>query len=248
MKVADDTVSTFNAGASMLGYLYQVRMALLWAIRHSRFGDFSVNLETLDDVSFESHGDPVSAPVCPRCSRQPGRLCAVSKRSRWMPRCFRTCARRCTPSAPPTGATGGVGEVGVLGLPPANHPIRRRRSLRPPGPRRWAKERISWIACWAPPDGIDVLTHADLRPAEAAMGPCDGSGQSGHTTGPLRELSTWTAQKSLPAAHNVTLRAEAPASRGVGPDRYGQRAVRVRRVPALNQCCHPVAAPAAGSV
>ena len=33
MKVADETVSTFNAGASMLGYLYQVRVALLWAIR-----------------------------------------------------------------------------------------------------------------------------------------------------------------------------------------------------------------------
>lgn len=35
MKVADETVSTFNAGASMLGYLYQVRVALLWAIRQS---------------------------------------------------------------------------------------------------------------------------------------------------------------------------------------------------------------------
>ena len=44
----------------MLGYLYQVRVALLWAIRQSRVGDFSVNLETLDDVSFESHGDPVA--------------------------------------------------------------------------------------------------------------------------------------------------------------------------------------------
>ena len=50
MKVADETVSTFNAGASMLGYLYQVRVALLWAIRQSRVGDFSVSLETLDDV------------------------------------------------------------------------------------------------------------------------------------------------------------------------------------------------------
>ena len=28
MKVADETVSTFNAGASMLGYLYQVRVAV----------------------------------------------------------------------------------------------------------------------------------------------------------------------------------------------------------------------------
>lgn len=59
MKVADETVSTFNAGASMLGYLYQVRVALLWAIRQSRVGDFLVSLETLDDVSFEYHGDPM---------------------------------------------------------------------------------------------------------------------------------------------------------------------------------------------
>ena len=29
VKVANETVSTFNAGASLLGYLYQVRVALL---------------------------------------------------------------------------------------------------------------------------------------------------------------------------------------------------------------------------
>lgn len=29
--MADETVTTFNAGASMLGYLCQVRVALLWA-------------------------------------------------------------------------------------------------------------------------------------------------------------------------------------------------------------------------
>ena len=60
MKVADETVSTFNARASMLGYLCQVRVALLRAIRQSRAGNFSVSLEMLDDVSFESHGDPVA--------------------------------------------------------------------------------------------------------------------------------------------------------------------------------------------
>lgn len=54
------TVATFSAGASMLGYLYQVRVALLWAIRQSRIGDFSVSIETLDDVSFESKGDPLA--------------------------------------------------------------------------------------------------------------------------------------------------------------------------------------------
>ncbi len=58
--MATATVSTFNAGASMLGYLYQVRVALLWSIRQSRIGDFSVRVETLDDVSFESGGDPIA--------------------------------------------------------------------------------------------------------------------------------------------------------------------------------------------
>ena len=58
--MSDPTVSTFNAAASMLGYLYQVRVALLWAIRQSRVGDFSVSVETLDDVSFEVDGDPIA--------------------------------------------------------------------------------------------------------------------------------------------------------------------------------------------
>ena len=44
MKATDETVSMFNARASMLGCLYQVRVALLWAIRQSRAGDFSVSL------------------------------------------------------------------------------------------------------------------------------------------------------------------------------------------------------------
>lgn len=52
------SVSTFGAGASMVGYLYQIRIALLWAIRRSRFSDFTVNIETLDDVSFEGGGEP----------------------------------------------------------------------------------------------------------------------------------------------------------------------------------------------
>jgi hypothetical protein len=53
------SVSKFAASASMLGYLYQIRMALLWAIRKSRVSDFSVNVEVLDDVSFESDGSPI---------------------------------------------------------------------------------------------------------------------------------------------------------------------------------------------
>lgn len=58
--MSDQTVSNFSAGPSMLGYLYQVRVALLWAIRQSRIGDFSVSVETLDDVSFDHGGDPIA--------------------------------------------------------------------------------------------------------------------------------------------------------------------------------------------
>lgn len=52
------SISTFGAAPSMVGYLYQVRLALLWAVRRSRMGDFVVSLETLDDVSFEVGGEP----------------------------------------------------------------------------------------------------------------------------------------------------------------------------------------------
>lgn len=52
------SISTFGAAPSMVGYLYQVRLALLWAIRRSRTSDFVVSLETLDDVSFEVGGEP----------------------------------------------------------------------------------------------------------------------------------------------------------------------------------------------
>ena len=58
--MSESTVATFNASASMLGYLYQVRVALLWAIRQSRMTDFLVSIETLDDVSFEANGDPIA--------------------------------------------------------------------------------------------------------------------------------------------------------------------------------------------
>jgi hypothetical protein len=54
------SVSTFGAGASMVGYLYQVRIALLWAVRRSRVSDFTVSIETLDDVSFEVGGEPAA--------------------------------------------------------------------------------------------------------------------------------------------------------------------------------------------
>ncbi len=47
----------FSAADSALGYLYQVRLGLLWSLRRARAGtEFIVSLETLDDVTFESTG------------------------------------------------------------------------------------------------------------------------------------------------------------------------------------------------
>lgn len=49
----------FSAADSALGYLYQVRVALLLALKRVRTSsDFSVALETLDDVVFEKSGMP----------------------------------------------------------------------------------------------------------------------------------------------------------------------------------------------
>src|SRR5690242_17521048 len=51
--------SLFGAGDSALGYLYQMRLALLGALqRLARGYIFSVYLETLDDVTFEPSGSP----------------------------------------------------------------------------------------------------------------------------------------------------------------------------------------------
>ncbi|OGR41950.1 MAG: hypothetical protein A2X35_11630 [Elusimicrobia bacterium GWA2_61_42] len=45
----------FSAADSTLGYLYQVRLALLWALRRLKSeSDFLVSVETLDDVAFET--------------------------------------------------------------------------------------------------------------------------------------------------------------------------------------------------
>lgn len=54
------SVESFGAAGPMVGYLYQVRVALVWAIQQSRAGDFSISLETLDDVSFEKAGEPIA--------------------------------------------------------------------------------------------------------------------------------------------------------------------------------------------
>lgn len=49
--------SPFAAVDATLGYLYQVRSALLWALRRQKSEpDFLVSIETLDDVTFETTG------------------------------------------------------------------------------------------------------------------------------------------------------------------------------------------------
>jgi hypothetical protein len=52
--------ATFTAVDSTLGYLYQVRCALLWTLQRLKAEpDFLVGIETLDDVAFETTGgDP----------------------------------------------------------------------------------------------------------------------------------------------------------------------------------------------
>ncbi len=49
--------SPFSAVDATLGYLYQVRSALLWALRRQKVEpNFLVSVETLDDVTFETVG------------------------------------------------------------------------------------------------------------------------------------------------------------------------------------------------
>jgi hypothetical protein len=48
--------NAFSAADSALGYLYQVRVALLWSLSRIKQGEFVVSLETLDDVTFEAKG------------------------------------------------------------------------------------------------------------------------------------------------------------------------------------------------
>jgi hypothetical protein len=51
-------VSSFSAADAALGYLYQVRVALLWSLqRLKKSQSFLVSLETLDDVTFEANGE-----------------------------------------------------------------------------------------------------------------------------------------------------------------------------------------------
>ena len=52
-------VNAYSAADPALGYLYQIRLALLLALRKCRLSpDFSVAIEVLDDVSFDAPGEP----------------------------------------------------------------------------------------------------------------------------------------------------------------------------------------------
>lgn len=54
-----DDPSQFSAAESALGYLYQVRCALLWSLQRLPSEPvFEVSIETLDDVTFENDGAP----------------------------------------------------------------------------------------------------------------------------------------------------------------------------------------------
>ena len=52
-------LNQFSAAGSTLGYLYQCRVALLFALRKIQPGDdFNITLETLDDIVFDKEGQP----------------------------------------------------------------------------------------------------------------------------------------------------------------------------------------------
>ena len=54
VSVTSSDPSKFSATDSVLGYLYQLRVALLWALRRLKIDNtFLVSIETLDDVTFE---------------------------------------------------------------------------------------------------------------------------------------------------------------------------------------------------
>ena len=58
--MSDKKMLQYSAADAALGYLYQVRSALYWALRRQKTDpDFLVGVETLDDVTFETVvGDP----------------------------------------------------------------------------------------------------------------------------------------------------------------------------------------------
>ncbi|MCK5193448.1 MAG: hypothetical protein KAQ71_06540, partial [Desulfobulbaceae bacterium] len=54
-----ENTDQFSAADPALGYLYQVRCALLWSLqRLKEEATFETSIETLDDVAFEANGTP----------------------------------------------------------------------------------------------------------------------------------------------------------------------------------------------
>ena len=55
-----ENIDQFSAADPALGYLYQVRCALLWSLqRLKEEATFETSIETLDDVAFEANGTPI---------------------------------------------------------------------------------------------------------------------------------------------------------------------------------------------
>ncbi len=55
----ENSISKYSAGPSLIGYLYQCRLALLETLRRLRTNPcFTVSIETLDDVVFGENGAP----------------------------------------------------------------------------------------------------------------------------------------------------------------------------------------------
>ena len=55
----NSTHSKYSATASLVGYLYQCRLALLETLKRLKTNpSLTVSIETLDDVVFESEGTP----------------------------------------------------------------------------------------------------------------------------------------------------------------------------------------------
>ena len=56
--MSDSGGGGFSAAEAALGYLYQVRVALFWTLKRLKVNpDFSIGVETIDDVAFQTKGD-----------------------------------------------------------------------------------------------------------------------------------------------------------------------------------------------
>ncbi len=70
--------SRYSAPAPMIGYLYQCRYALLESIRKNRTEEFTISIETLDDVVFEPTGSPKEALQLKHNLKNPAKLTNAS--------------------------------------------------------------------------------------------------------------------------------------------------------------------------